>query len=101
MATKTLAVLGLALALGACGKSGNQAGGNGAAGNEAAPGASASAGTAGGSVAGGGNIRLNPGEWETTADVTMGGLGNLPPEAAQAMKGLTRKITAHHCLTPE
>ena len=101
MRTKTLAVLGLALALGACGKSGSQAGGNGAAGNAAAPGASASAGTASGSVAGGGNIHLNPGEWETTADVTMGGLGNLPPEAAQAMKGLTRKVTAHHCLTAE
>jgi hypothetical protein len=85
-----------AIALVGCGKSGNQA-----AGNAAAPGASESAGTASGSAAAGGNIHLNPGEWETTADVTIGGLGNLPPQAAQAMKGLTHKVVAHHCLTPE
>jgi hypothetical protein len=96
MGSKTVMVLGLALALGACGKGGNQAGGNGSgAGNAAAPAESASAGAANG------NIHLNPGEWETTADVAIGGLGNLPPQAAQAMRGLTHKVTARHCLTPD
>jgi hypothetical protein len=98
MGTKTLAVLGLALALGACGKSGNSASGNAAAaGNAAEPTATAQSGAA----AAAGNIQLNPGEWETTSEMQMAGLGNVPPEAAQAMKGLSRKTTTRHCLTPE
>jgi hypothetical protein len=102
MGTKTLAVLGFALALGACGKSGNSASGNGAAaGNAAAPSATASAGTQGGGAATGGNIQLNPGEWESTSEMTISGLGNLPPEAARAMQGLSQKTTTRHCLTPE
>jgi hypothetical protein len=97
-----LAVLGLALALGGCGKSGSQASGNGAAaGNAAAPAASASAEAQGGGTAAAGAVQLNPGEWETTSQMTMTGLGNLPPEAARAMKGLSQKVTTRHCLTPE
>jgi hypothetical protein len=91
--------LGLALTLGACGKSGSQAAGNAAAGNAAAPSASASAAAPSGAAAG--NIQLNPGEWETTSQMQMEGLGNLPPQAAQAMKGLSRTTTTRHCLTPE
>jgi hypothetical protein len=99
MGTKTMAVLGLALALGACGKSGSQASGNAAASGNSAS-ASASAGTQSGGTAAG-NIQLNPGEWETTSQIAMSGLGNLPPQAAQAMKGLSQKVTTRHCLTPE
>jgi hypothetical protein len=100
MGTKTLIGLGLVLALGACGKSGSQSGGNtAAAGNSAAPSASASAAAPSGSAAG--NIQLNPGEWETASEMVVTGLGNLPPQAAQAMKGLSRKTTTRHCLTPE
>ena len=107
MESKTLAVFGLALALGACGKSGSQAGGNGAAtGNAAAPAASASAGSANAgsadsSAVASGDVQLNPGEWETVADLTISGLGNLPPEAARVMKGLSHRVTNRQCLTPE
>jgi hypothetical protein len=103
MGTKTWVGLGLALALGACGKSGGQASGNGAAaGNAAAPAANASAEAQSGSpAAAAGNIHLNPGEWETTAEINFGGLGNMPPQAAQAMKALNRKVTSRQCLTPE
>ncbi|MEA3037703.1 MAG: hypothetical protein QOE79_216 [Sphingomonadales bacterium] len=94
--------LGLALALGACGKGGGSASGNAAAtGNAAAPSASASAAAPGGSPAAAGNVHLNPGEWETTAEINFGGLGNMPPQAAQAMKALNRKVTSRQCLTPE
>jgi len=102
MGTKTIAILGLALGLAACGKSGSQAGGNAAAtGNAAAPAASASAGTQSGGATAGGNVHLNPGEWETSSEMAMTGLGNLPPEAARAMKGLTHRETSRQCLTPE
>ncbi|MEA2999310.1 MAG: hypothetical protein QOH04_2206 [Sphingomonadales bacterium] len=94
MGTKTIAMLGLALALGACGKSGNQAGGNGAArtaeaGNASAPGASASAPAVGGS-------KLRPGLYETAMEMKVAGL---PPQVAQAMQHT--KMTSRSCVTPE
>jgi hypothetical protein len=108
MRTRTLAMLGAVLALGACGKGGGQAGGNGAAtgnaagaGNAAAPAASASAGASDSGTIASGDVHLNPGEWETAADLTISGLGDLPPEVARAMKGLNRRITSRQCLTPE
>jgi uncharacterized protein DUF3617 len=77
------AAMGLVVALGACGKSGDgsKAGG-------------------GGSILGGGSgaATIQPGLWEMSSEANISGAG-VPPAYAAAMKG--HKETRRDCITPE
>jgi hypothetical protein len=76
---------GLALALVACGKSGEQNGGNQSAAAKG-PGGSAPAV----------QMKLNPGLWETNVEMAVSGL---PANVAAMMKGT--KVTTRSCVTQE
>jgi hypothetical protein len=95
MGTKTMAMLGLALALGACGKSGGD--GNRAAAAAGGGNASATASATGTATAPsvGGGSKLRPGLYENSVQMTVSGL---PPQVAQAM--MNRKVTSRSCVTP-
>jgi hypothetical protein len=96
MKTRTCIAITLAVALGACGKSGQQAGGNGSASGTA--GSAPSAGTAP-SIAASGASQLQPGLWEMTYETTNVTGAGLPPGYVAAMKG--HKVTRRDCITPE
>ncbi|WP_336958008.1 DUF3617 domain-containing protein [Sphingobium aquiterrae] len=95
------------LALSGCGTSDKTAsgGGSGAGGNGAAPAAGApqSAADVAGQAA---QVRLKPGQWESTfeiADLTMAGLPQGVPQDAMKdqMKAAMSKRAIRHCVTPE
>jgi hypothetical protein len=84
MQRKILSAACLIVALAACSKSGEQA--NGAA----------TAGKASGSTPAPVALKLNPGLWETSVDMTMSGV---PANVAAMMKGT--KLTTRSCITPD
>lgn len=100
--------ISLVLVLAACSKPTPGRSDNGAAvnsaGNATAPAANASSTAAapqpGSASAAGPEVKLNPGQWETVAQITRTGLPpNLPPQVAEKMKSQT--VTSRHCLSPE
>lgn len=102
--------MSLILALAACSKPTPGRSDNGAVANSAANGSTAVANSGGPAAApqggsapaaaAGPEVKLNPGLWETVAQITRTGLPpNLPPEVAEKMKSQT--VTSRHCLSPE
>jgi hypothetical protein len=97
MRTKTIAILGVALALGACGKTGGGEGNSAAAaagsGNASATASTSGSGAASSATAG---AKLRPGLYENTIQTSVTGL---PPQIAKAM--MDHKVTSRSCVTPQ
>src|SRR5438132_4036960 len=90
--TSFAAVAGL-LALAGCGGGGKSAGNAAADAGEGKPSAQAQGDAAPGAV------KLDPGEWEVTSEMTKVSGTGLPPAAIAAMQG--QKQTTRQCITPE
>ena len=94
---KTISVTLLAAAAALVGCSKPTPGNGAASGNMAATGGtSAAAGAGAGQAASRTDLKLNPGLWETTVEMSMAGM---PESVASAMKGT--KISTRTCITPE
>jgi hypothetical protein len=89
------------LALAACGggdsgSSGNAAGGNESAGRESANGAAPASASGSAAAPGAGDVKISPGLYETTVELSIAGL---PDSIAKAMRA--EKKTSKSCVTPE